>query len=217
MNIPQENTPHVENVANISEKTLLEISEVCKRITEIKAMKNKPIVVAVDGRSGTGKSTISALIAESTRGVLINTDDFWSGGSDEEWEAKDPQTRADRAIDWQRLKREVIEPFLSAAVVQYFPFNFQDGSGLSASPIVVQPADIIILDGAYSSRPELEDLIDFSILVISQDDAARRRRLILREGLKYMQRWHRLWDPAESHYFTHIRPSTAFDAIITNG
>jgi para-aminobenzoate synthetase len=67
-----------------------------------------------------------------------------------------------------------------------------------------------MLDGAYSSRPELADVIDLSVL-IECPDAARRLRLVEREGEAFMQRWHALWDVAEDYYFRHVRPAEAFD------
>lgn len=72
---------------------------------------------------------------------------------------------------------------------------------------------IIVLDGAYSARPELADLLDLSIL-LTLEDQSRRNRLLAREGREYMRRWHAIWDPAEDHYFTHLRPEHAFDILI---
>jgi hypothetical protein len=29
-----------------------------------------------------------------------------------------------------------------------------------------------------------------------------------------MSRWHELWDPAEAHYLTHVRPPASFDIVL---
>ena len=73
---------------------------------------------------------------------------------------------------------------------------------------------MIILDGAYCSRPELGDLINLSVLVEAPDEV-RRERLIAREGAESMSTWHAIWDDAEDHYFTHVRPRESFDLIVT--
>jgi uridine kinase len=78
-----------------------------------------------------------------------------------------------------------------------------------------EPAALIILDGAYSCRPELADLVDFSVLIEMSDDKLRRRRLLAREGHDFMTTWHKRWDAAEDHYFTQVVPRSMFDLIIT--
>jgi hypothetical protein len=72
---------------------------------------------------------------------------------------------------------------------------------------------VVLLDGAYSAQPELSDLIDVAVLM-TLDDTERGRRLAVREGSEYMRRWHELWDPAEDHYFSHVRPPSSFDIVL---
>lgn len=69
-----------------------------------------PIVVAVDGRSGTGKSTLSAWIAERVGATLVDQDDFYAGGAITDWRRNSPQEKADRVIDWRRVREEVLLP-----------------------------------------------------------------------------------------------------------
>jgi hypothetical protein len=76
-----------------------------------------------------------------------------------------------------------------------------------------QASPVILLDGAYSTRPELADLIDVSVL-LELPDPVRRTRLLTREGTAFMTRWHATWDHAEDHYVTHIRPPRTFDIVI---
>ena len=75
---------------------------------------------------------------------------------------------------------------------------------------------MIILDGAYSSRPELADLIDLSVLV-EAPAAIRERRLTDRETPSFLRAWHDRWDPAEDYYFAQVRPRGAFDQVIDTG
>src|SRR5438094_376211 len=73
---------------------------------------------------------------------------------------------------------------------------------------------LIALDGAYSTRPELVDLIDLTVLV----DAPlqfRHARLAAREAACFLEAWHRRWDDAEAHYFTHVRPPSSFDLVVS--
>ena len=120
------------------------------------------------------------------------------------------------AIDWQRIRSEVIEPLLAGKTAIWHPFNWKAGYGLSESTRRSEPKPLIILDGAYSTRPELQDIIDLSVLVEIPDDTERRTRLVEREGEEYMRDWHGRWDIAEDYYFTNIRPHESFDLIIVN-
>jgi uridine kinase len=55
------------------------------------AARAAPVVVALDGRSGTGKSTLAKQLAATVGAVIINCDDFYAGGTDEEWLARTPR------------------------------------------------------------------------------------------------------------------------------
>lgn len=189
-----------------------------KAITTARRLAEKvkrPILIAVDGRSGTGKSTIAQKIADELGGVKITADDFWVGGSNEEWDTRTPKEKVDMAIDWNRIRQEVLVPLLNNEPATWHPFNWETGEVLSSKSIHSESNPYIILDGAYSARPELEDIIDISIL-INVKDSLRRLRLKEREGEPYMQDWHTRWDVAEDYYFSHHRPQESFDITIEN-
>lgn len=155
-----------------AEKTIM--LEIRKRTVN----KNAPLLVALDGRSGVGKSTMAARIGAEIGAVVIDADKFFSGGNDDHWASRT---------------------------------DFKTWAGLAKDAVTLQPAEVIILDGAYSSRPELTDIIDLTVLIEVSDDSARRKRLIAREGESYMTNWHSHWDAAEDYYFTKIRPFSSFD------
>lgn len=207
-----------KNELNITDKPQpnTDIEKVISKIKELMMHSAKPVLVVLDGRSGSGKSTIAKIIAARLDGVEIVADDFWIGGSDDEWDRRSPQEKASMAIDWKRLRSEALEPLLAGKPASWHPFDWKAGKGLAAHSINCGPTLLIVLDGAYSSRPELSDIIDFSILVEVPDDSNRRARLVKREGKEYMDNWHRRWDPAEDYYFSKMRPKSSFDMVIEN-
>jgi uridine kinase len=178
-----------------------------------------PILVALDGGSGVGKSTLALLITQALNAALIQSDDFYAAHiSHAEWESRSTEQRITDVIDWRRLRIEALEPLLAMKPARWHPFDFEavrpDGTYPMRTDFVeCQPANIILLDGAYSSRPELADLIDLSIL-IDVPVAVRHARIAARES-NNMDSWHARWDAAEAYYLTHVRPKSSFDLVVT--
>ncbi|HET7077857.1 MAG TPA: hypothetical protein VFM49_10455 [Chloroflexia bacterium] len=199
----------------ISESAYRGLDEVIGEIRRRMGGRATPLLVALDGRSGTGKSTLAALLAARLGATVVEGDDFYPGGRDAEWDARSPADKAALVIDWRRMRAEALEPLLAGRPAAWHPFDFQAGEGLAAHTVTRDPAPVIVLDGVYSARPELADLVDLAILVEAADDSVRRQRLLAREGAPYMAAWHRRWDAAEDYYFTHVRPRSSFDRVIT--
>jgi uridine kinase len=177
------------------------------------------LVVAIDGRSGSGKSTVAAAVAQAIGGVIVPCDDFFTASvSDAEWDRRTPEQRAADAIDWRRLKREAIDPLRTGRAARWYTFDFlagprDDGTyPLQITPTERAPKPVVLLDGAYSARPELADVLDLSVLVEAAP-TTREARLAAREAADFLRQWHARWDPAEDYYFGHVRPPSAFDVV----
>ncbi len=154
-------------------------------------------------------------IAQELGGIVVIGDDFFSGGPDSEWDVRSAEAKVADCIDWRRLRKEALEPLLAGRPASWHPFNFISGIGLSEKVIQHNPAPVIILDGAYSCRPELADIVDLAVLIELSDEKLRRQRLLAREGYDFMASWHKRWDVAEDYYFTQVVPRTMFDLVIT--
>ena len=182
-----------------------------------------PILVAIDGGSGAGKSTLALLIAEDLNAALIQSDDFFAAEiSDAEWDTRDPAARAADVIDWRRLRAEALEPLCAGKPARWHAFDFEAGArpdgtyAMRADFVERAPSAAIVLDGAYSTQPELADLIDLSVLVDVPTDV-RHERLAAREDHQFLAAWHARWDAAEDYYFTCVQPKSSFDLVVTAG
>ncbi|MEM7032700.1 MAG: hypothetical protein AAF629_24315 [Chloroflexota bacterium] len=195
------------------------IAEIQPRI----AVQKTPFLVALDGGSGSGKSTIATMLSSELNAALVQSDDFFAANiPDHEWDERTAAEKVRDCIDWQRLRKEALEPLLSRQTARWHPFDFEAGiqaDGTYKMSIDYEerdPKDMIILDGAYATRPELIDLIDLSIL-IDVPVSVRHARLALREDAAFLKLWHQRWDAAEHYYFAQIRPANSFDVVIDNG
>lgn len=182
----------------------------------------RPFLVALDGGSCSGKSTLGDLVAAELSAVTVPGDDFFAAAiTDAEWDAFSPGERAAAAIDWRRLREEALEPLLAGKIASWHPFDFAagtrpDGTYPMATEVVMrEPSSVIVLEGAYSCRPELADLIDLAVLV-DVPLPERRRRIAAREEKWFRDAWHARWDAAEDHYFRQVRPPSSFDLVVTN-
>jgi uridine kinase len=169
----------------------------------------RPLIVAIDGRSGSGKSTLAAALSGTLDAAVIEGDDFYAGGT--VLRADSPASRATVCIDWKR-QRPVLQALRAGQEAQWHPFDWDafDGS-LGATAIRLGPRAVIILEGTYSARPELADLVDLRVLV-TVPDVERHARLMAREG--NIGPWERQWHVAEDHYFEAVMPPDAFDIIL---
>ncbi|MCW3528566.1 hypothetical protein K6Y76_36865 [Burkholderia cenocepacia] len=189
-----------------------EIQVVIDRVSRLREL-GTPVVVALDGRSGTGKSTLGLEIATVVNGTYVDQDDFFCGGELDQWRAVSPEIRVDKCIDWQRVLRDIVLPFRASRPIHYHPFNWDTMDGLDPDPITIEPSDVLILDGAYSTRAELADYLDLTVLV-TLDDEIRRQRIMDREGEDWTLEWFTVWDAAEDLYFGKMRPESEFDIVI---
>lgn len=197
---------------NISNEAVLSIvSAINKRLKG----RNSPLVVSLDGGSGAGKSTLAAEAASHLGATVIQCDDFFAATiTDDEWDTFTPDQKCRRCIDWQRMRTEALLPLIAGKNAQYYPFSFSSWNGLSSYLVTKEPAEVIILDGIYSSLPELSDVVDYKVLVDVLPDV-RRHRHNLREGNDDVA-WHLRWDSAEDYYFSVLCPPTSFDLIVVN-
>ena len=181
------------------------------RIDTYRNSANGQVLVAIDGRSGVGKSTFARLLNRRLSAALVAGDDFYAGGV--EVRSCAAKTLADICIDRARL-RSVLQTLKSNRPARYEPFDWEafDGS-LAAEVTIIHPRPVLILEGVYSNHPDLRMLVDFSVL-LKVTESERMRRLRAREGA--ITDWEQQWRRAEDWYFKNLARSEDFDVVISN-
>jgi len=184
--------------------------------------------VALDGRSGSGKSTVAAVVADRLSVAatarptvtVIEGDQFYAGGSASSWDQRPAAERANRVIDWRR-QRTLLQQLRTHGEATWHPFDWNaddwdtDHPSLRPEPIRTVVAPVVILEGAYSARPELHDLLDLRVLLDVPTDV-RRRQLLEREGDEYRADWEARWSAAEDHYFGSVMPVQRFHLVLAS-
>ena len=155
-----------------------------------------PVVLALDGRCGSGKTTMAAALAEQfPDSIVLHTDDFYLPPADRlpGWE----QTPCAN-MDLARLRDEVLAPARAGKPVLYRAYSCREGAYLP--PRVLGPAPLVIVEGSYSHHPNLAPYYDIKVFVTCSAEE-QMRRLRAREGKRYLNFVQR-WIPLEEEYFT---------------
>ena len=166
-----------------------------------------PVVLALDGRCGSGKTTMATALAEQfPDSIVLHTDDFYLPPADRVpgWE----QTPCAN-MDLARLRDEVLAPARAGKPALYRAYSCREGSYLPPRPL--GPAPLVIVEGSYSCHPTLADCYDLKVFVTcSKEEQARR--LLAREGERYSGFTAR-WIPLEEGYFAKFQIEQTVDFI----
>jgi uridine kinase len=167
-------------------------------------------VLAVDGHSAAGKSTFADALASRTGGALVRGDDFYRVMDETERAGLAPLEGIELYYDWQRMRDEVLLPIRAGVPAEYHPYDWESGR-LASRPVTTPPAAVLIIEGLFVSRPELQPLLDRSFLVDAPAVVRRRRQS---ERADASREWLRRWDTAERLFFRRVRPPETFDIVV---
>ncbi|MCE0534091.1 hypothetical protein LWF15_01035 [Kineosporia rhizophila] len=162
-------------------------------------------VVAVDGRGGSGKTSLAERLAARTGAVVVHSDDVaWNHAR----------------FDWGDLMRDgVLEPFRAGRGVHYQPLGWAP-HGREGHLDVPADAPMLIIEGIGVSRRSLAPYLDFVVWVQSDPDEARRRGLardmLQRSDLDEetaAREWEE-WEVEEIPFLADDQPWERADAIV---
>lgn len=151
-------------------------------------------MVAVDGRCGSGKTSLAALLAELFPCRVFHMDDFYLPIPQRKpgWDACPGGN-----MDLERFAREVLLPAQAGETVLYRPYHCRTGQFRQAE--AVPPAPLTVVEGSYSQHPALEGQYGLSVFLTCPQDV-QARRLQAREGDGFPAFQSR-WIPFEERYF----------------
>ena len=140
----------------------------------------RPLVLALDGRCGSGKTTLANGLAAQLPGcTLLRTDDFYlpPARRSPDW-AHTPCAN----MDLTRLRDEALRPAYAGQPVAYRAYSCREGAYLPPAQLPAQP--LVILEGSYSHHPLLRPYETLRVFVTCTK-AEQTRRLQAREGARY--------------------------------
>ena len=171
---------------------------------------NKRLIVAIDGNSAAGKSSLAALLKSIYSCHVFPMDHFFLRP---EQRTSDRLSEAGGNIDYERFEEEVIGPLKSGTQFTYRPYDCRTGQ-LSA-PISISPSPINIIEGAYSLHPRFGGAHDIKVF-LSVDETEQRHRLLGRSANLYDRFIHE-WIPMEDKYFECFEVRRKCDLVFDTG
>lgn len=158
-------------------------------------------ILAIEGGSAAGKSTLAHLLGEIYGCTVFHMDDFF---------LRPEQRTAQRLrecggnVDRERFLSEVLLPLSRGACVEYRRFDC--GTQTLLPPERVTPTPLCIVEGAYAMHPDLSALYTLSVFLDITPEA-QRERILARNSPPFAERHFHEWIPKEEAYFRdmHVR------------
>ena len=165
------------------------------RIDALLAHVSAPII-AIDGRSASGKSTLAEHLHAVYGACVIHMDDFFLPP------AKRKASRLAEPggnVDYERFKAEVLAPLNTRRPFSYRIFDCKkmDFAGERA----IDPRAPVVIEGAYSLRPDFGRYYDLSVFCSISPDF-QKKRILARNGQEMLERFLSAWIPLEERYFS---------------
>ena len=165
------------------------------------------VIVAIDGKCASGKTTLASQLAETYDCNVFHMDDFFLRP-----EQRIPERFAEVGgnVDYERFQEEVLLPLKTRKAFSYRPFDCKTFT-LSES-VSVAPKRLNIVEGSYSHHPYFENPYDLKILLTVDEETQRQR--ILERPASLHKRFFETWIPMENRYFDGFAIPSEADFII---
>lgn len=168
----------------------------------------KPVVVAIDGRCGSGKTSLAAQLRAHYGCPVIPMDHFFLRP-----EQRTTQRLAapGENVDHERFLEEVLLPLSRGESFSYRPFSCSRME--LGEPICVTPGKLTLVEGSYSCHPELWAYYDLRIF-LTVDPQEQMRRITARNPAS-AEAFRQRWIPMEEAYFSACDPERRCNLRLT--
>ena len=170
------------------------IRAVLERIEAALEIKER-VIVAIDGRCASGKTTLAAEISKRLDCNVFHMDDFFLRP---EQRSEERRNTAGENVDHERFLSEVLIPLSRGEAFSYRPFSCKTQTLLP--PIEVTPKRISVVEGSYACHSSLFEYYDLRVFS-NVSSAEQMARIVARNGKEGAERFASLWIPLEEKYF----------------
>ena len=165
---------------------------------------DRPILVAIDGRCGSGKTTLGEYLKGQLDCNLFHMDDFFLRM---EQRTPDRMKETGGNVDYERFYETVLIPVQKKESVCYQPFSCKEWRLLDAYEIPYKRINII--EGSYSLHPYFGKPYQLKIFMNIASDV-QLANIRKRNGEEKAKEFQEKWIPKEEAYFEkfHVQDDT---------
>jgi HD-GYP domain-containing protein (c-di-GMP phosphodiesterase class II)/uridine kinase len=183
---------------------LLDIKESCEQrfqpvlmeIDNLLKSKKNNIIIAIDGKCASGKTTLGYYLQQFYECNLFHMDDFF---------LREDQKTIERGneiggnVDYERFKSDVIDQLQLKKEISYRKYNCKTKQIEQSSEEILHKR-LNIIEGSYSQHPYFGDVYDLRIFM-NIDDNSQLDNIRKRNGEEMLHRFIHEWIPKENAYF----------------
>lgn len=171
------------------------VSRLCRDI-EAHSTTRAPVLVAIDGRCASGKSTLAAALSQRLQAPVIHMDDFFLRPH-----MRTPERLAQPGgnVDKERFYAEVLSPLNQGRPCTYRPYSCHLGA--LTDPVKLPDSPIYIIEGTYSLCPELRPYYHVRVF-LTVEPQTQLLRIEKRNGSVGLEAFKTRWIPLEEAYFS---------------
>ncbi|MDE6764552.1 MAG: uridine kinase [Oscillospiraceae bacterium] len=164
-------------------------------LRKIESSEKNRLLIAVDGRCASGKTTFAKTLQKQIGCTVIHTDHFFLRP---EQRTEQRFNEAGGNMDYERLKEEVMLPLSEGKHFSYRKFDCEKME--LSSEIDVSSSPVTVVEGSYSCHPALWEFYDLRIF-FTVEPQEQLRRIQIRNGSETAVRFRDRWIPLEEKYF----------------
>lgn len=174
-----------------------------------KRLEKGKLIIAVEGSSASGKTTLAEMLREIYGCTVFHMDDFFLRP-----EQRTPERYSEVGgnIDYERFLEEVLIPMKKGEVINYRRFDCAEMELLP--PIHITPGNLTVVEGAYSTHPEFSGYYDFSVFLDISPEL-QKERILKRNMPEKAERFFNEWIPLENKYFSETDVKERCDLVVT--
>jgi len=184
--------------------------------------KGRPFIVAIDGLSGAGKTTlVEQLRGTEMNEVVLHIDDFiverhrrYGTGQSEAMEYYELQW------DIDLLAETLFKPLREGQTNLTLPYYERDRDEIVMRPIEVAIDALILIEGIFLLRDEWRAYFDY-VVYLDCPQEVRYERVLNRDTYigdlsERLAKYERRYWPGEAHYIKMINPQAQADQIVSS-
>lgn len=169
----------------------------------------RQILIAIDGKCGSGKTTLGYYLRQRFGGNLFHMDDFFLQNAQR---TQERLAEVGGNVDYERFREEVLKPLAAGEIITYRPFDCKRREIVGA--VQMKPERINIIEGSYSQHPYFGQPYDLKVFMeISKQD--QYTNIERRNGTAQLEVFRTCWIPKEMAYFEKFEIKERSDMIIS--